>query len=650
VGVLQIFTNQVPITRDAIGLASTPNRDNALDASELLADGHAVVYIRVAEVIFGIDDAGVITGDAITGRHAIIDTTPPRMVAAAAPGGWYAGNDPPGVGLVDFLNAWPGYSYTTADAALTGFHPTYPAAGKQATMAAPYDDGLITQDVFVGSGAQIFFNPGSLSNMMPQEGLQIAVNVPFEDPLPLDAAGIEQVRVRAGFDPSGTQVTTGPSNTIAQWYFDTGSALFAAVEAECVYTTSGSNIGFNPVMPSDLTYDYNNANTEGRWTFGPVDAVSGLRTGLPWDRAPAHASVRFRAVDRAGNATEIEKMLEPLQLWWLIQARTRISPNHEGQTVASPTFNFRLDRVLAPQNLELATLTDLAPQFAYRFYTSATINGPYAPVTGWVWTFDNTISLTTIFNQAQLAALSGQWVLLVVLGADEAGNVEPWPYQDLVGNVETPQVAQGRTSGLNWQRFRLGLGGFDTAIDPTFWHDIRPPNGSQDLNETSFGSQTIIPSPTDLLAEQVAAGFRITLMNASGILANSKVVWSLVRGDGTVAALGVGVQTSPGTVQVVLPTVNGLMPRGSTSYDLDERLEGHVDPTNLNVPRQPQYWTFRAQAFDDKDNNDAWDAGEDGDETPASVAFTVVPEATIESYMRNRESLDRQPVKVQEEQ
>lgn len=659
-----ILSNRIPFQLDSWTGGSTYyyTNTNAIDTvlvddgsgtvtlGDLIVDGHARVYLLVGDYLFGENDNDpLISGNARTGRHFIMDTFPPRMVAPA-PG--ISADDSfgtPNLGgpLAEIYNN--ALVYTTATAP-SGMHPTAPGptffqgAVPFPVLTPPIgnpasSDGLITENQFIGIGTQMFIDVGSIANGWPVEPLQIGIRPAFIDTQPVtDAGELFPARILAGFHPSNTVTTVGPSNGIAEWILG-GSALMAGVYAHCVYTTSGSN------PDTDISFplaDLDNLAVTTRWRFDDDDDMTVI-TGLDWDLAPAHTSIRFRPLDRAGNKIELDEMLEPLQVWWMIDVNTRIAPNREGQTITRGTkFDWRLDRFIEPQ---IPALWTPLPLFTWRLYWGDNFDGPFVPAPGawgaWdAWSTEKVWSDMLTSNED----FGGRWLLLVVLGTDEAGNVEPFPLELLGPSAAGFEYLEPQSppQSANWQRFNIGVGTLDTSISPTFWHESRADIPDSPLlpdaaGETSFGTQTVVPSPGDVNNFYAKGAFRVTMTTQAPAVA--KVGWVLLRGDGSevysyLTAPPGSVTVSPGSWTVYLPAV----------WDLVDRLE------DTTLPRQPRYYVFRAWTYLDGNNNAIWDDAELADETPASVAFTVVPESSIENYRRNRESIDRQPVKIQEEQ
>ncbi|MBI4557401.1 MAG: hypothetical protein HY706_07455, partial [Candidatus Hydrogenedentes bacterium] len=347
------------------------------------------------------------------------------------------------------------------------------------------------------------------------------------------------------------------------------------------------------------------------------------------------------AQDRAGNVTQDSMLLDPLHLWWLLDVRTRITPNREGQTVEFPQFTWDLGRTFAPP-----ATGQPKPIFTYRLWSADNYDGPYTPLAtlpNWApWSSQNVLGYDSFFVALNIINdFAGKWLLLVVAGGDEAGNMEPWPINDLaLGAGDQVMVNAGATSGTNWQRFMVSsTQAPDTVVAPMFWHnnlgapvgdttpnpdefieDIAPTN----FGELRFGAAKIIPLPPLALNQRVEAQFQIDLLgNFTG---TAQVHWELLR-DGSRILEGI---TGPavGTVSLTLP--------GQANF-----LFGDEPARRVAVN-----YVFRAWTEVDTDNDSIFEAR---DPTPANVYFTVVPDTDAGKYINPKNTLDAQPVKTKEE-
>jgi hypothetical protein len=651
-------------------------RDGSIEPSaiDLIADGHAVVYVEILGRLLGTgNDDSLITDQARVGRHVIIDTIAPRVFAPPAPGGFSAAN------LVRFFNA--AHDYTTlGTVGPSPFHPATapapPAGWLPATSPFKIDDGLIQKGDFVGPGASAFFNVGSLTNfdgtaLSNETHLLITVDVPFEDPTVEDSTGTPVLdpngnpRVVAGFpiDDAGVAVSDtvldvfaiDPATTYlpAWWVLDaTEQSLLAGLQSTLTYspaaTATNVNIGFDPADPTgEGTHDYGNREIAASWSFPDDGGAPGISVVRPLNNGGVmDLSVEFQVRDRAGNRLDPSFLLEPLNLVWLLDTGAILTPNVNGQSVPFPFFDVTLD---TPWNAHSASAADLnaAPRFLYRLYESTQQDGPYAPITAWTgWPAPSRLTLPPLPRN--------RWILIVALAADSAGNLEPWPDPNIDMEAPTFSAAFPFVPQDNWQRFRTGGDAIDTTIRYRFWHnDIVNYDNQYILGSgdgADFGTQTIIPTPPDINTLQVEGRFEFEATVDD--LTDVKILVYFYR-DGQfldVSTFGypdnVFAQLSPNDFEVVA------LPGSKMEPAADLRLEDTV------APRLPRRYTLQAWAFIDADNDNVWDppdpaAGFDGeiiDQTPASVTFTVVPETSAADFIRNRASTDRQPIKIQEEQ
>jgi hypothetical protein len=349
-------------------------------------------------------------------------------------------------------------------------------------------------------------------------------------------------------------------------------------------------------------------------------------------------SLTFSARDRAGNVTTTSPFrLDPVQLWWLAEARARIAPNWSGieATPEQVYFDFSMDRAYDP----LPTGGPL-PIYTFQVFASevagaAGKGGPYLPFGGayggWrPWT--NARRLTSLFFQEMLASdplFAERDYLIVAVGADEAGNVQGWPLELTVagGRVSIPGNA-----GANWQRFYLKGAGtaLDTTISARFWHNrLDPLNDRFDGGtEVDLGSANILPYPADDLIHRLEVTFDVAGIfppEAAGdlyvVLELEDVVLGQLLQPLTLGPLG------RSTVRITFPyffnATNSLTP---------ERIFGRPD--------QVKEYVFRAAA----QLRDASGAVIGSDPTPAVFRFRVVP-GSVQDYLEDFTDPQAQPIR-----
>ena len=212
-------------------------------------------------------------------------------------------------------------------------------------------------------------------------------------------------------------------------------------------------------------------------------------------------------------------------------------------------------------------------------------------------------------------------MLLVVIAADEAGNVEQWPLSDL-GDIslgDSPiSVASNAGSNGNWRRWYVAPAEqvIETEVRPNFWHDKnnQPTIEVIDFGENVLGNIEIVPlsARTD---EFVSVIFRIDVVPDPSIAVNSVSVQYVLEREG----------------QAVGSITEDLLP-GVSTLSVPFRGLGDV------VTRRPVHYVFRAtgQVIDTSGRIIV-------DSTPANFKFVVVDD--VAEYIENRRSGDQQPIK-----
>jgi hypothetical protein len=430
---------------------------------------------------------------------------------------------------------------------------------------------------------------------------------------------------------------------------------------------------------------------QGTFMIGdPSDATTGVWLAEAGQRTLL--SVVFRAVDRAGDnfqlcsgtvprgklftrddtsitefyAPDQQPEMGPLNLWWLRTTATRLTSTiPPSGDIRAPAFSWQNTGVPDPAAIIDPFDQGVERRYSYGIYRYDTAlggqrtrdeqrDGPYSLIGSWSgWT--NLSSLTPNEVQQIIAsdggATEGVWFLLVVMSADEAGNIELWPETQLqtpsgLGPQTIGSIFESGVEERNWARWFVPPSGeaVDTRVEPFFWHDggsVPTPFAGDRIdgfNEPTFGDAEVIPLPSParfspssgVLLERVSARFRITLIADS---LNINVQWELVRnGESLYTVVGgseIGEDPSDGTVGVVLPLA------------LD------VDASNTlaylgSAFRQPTYYTLRARTFIDANVNGALDSGEIYDASPATVQFVVVD--NVAHFIQNRKAEDTQPI------
>ncbi|HIJ64955.1 MAG TPA: hypothetical protein HPP77_03310 [Candidatus Hydrogenedentes bacterium] len=659
-------------------LADNGDWNQPTSLPEEILDGHAMVVVHKPDrTPFGPLEM-TIGAQAIEGRHFLIDTEPPRLkLLPLGSNPDYFMVDPPvayGLAVARDYGVYLDLAYVIEDVNHIypflypggAFQPNYPQfdSGEPAPMAGVISYAEPTRNAY------IFFNTGSRSNNLPPQRLLLGVHAEFEDGHefpqgidPMDLAGPAVDRPPAGFTSTPVpllgpprEVLTGPYP--AHWYPSPAMNYPTFTAANAVFTTGGNDITYPwPGADEILAKD----EILSDWTFYEGDAGGepilplnpGISMLLP-GTSDFHLPVQFRGIDRAGNVSNDN--VGTLHIWWLLDTGARLWPNLEGKEVRMPAFTWELER---PALVEMDSPP--LPIFTYRMYASDAYAGDLDPGDGllkyWYvddpgvaprlynwsdWDTTTRLDYETDFENTGLTELyGGKWILLVLIGADEAGNVEPWP-AGLILNGDG-SVTVNASSGANWQRFKLlGAGEeVDTTLTATFWHNASPYNNTIDTGEESFGAATIVPFPEDPNV-RVEVKFRIGLLLPEGVNfsdpgVDPRVEWALYE-NATLLDSAV-INTLQTTVTIQLPEDSAAVALlGDDNPDPDQR--------------EPVTYVFNAKTIADINT----DGTDEKDATPASYQFVVVPAAHagdygtgdtggVGAFVDPKDSPDSQPVK-----
>ncbi|MCC6695226.1 MAG: IPT/TIG domain-containing protein [Candidatus Hydrogenedentes bacterium] len=663
------------IVRDADG-SGTPT------LGDIIADGHAAIYLEDDDVapgrIFGYDpvdltDGGFILPDsqAVYGRHFLIDTVPPRVFVEVYTGGQAVAAD-----LIassdDTINAMDADPATHPFPALpTGITADLPNGWTPSTFDVPSSYyGALTIPPLAGvDGVKVFFNNGSVAS-------NAAASPPGTDLTYTAAVRYIDRPIKIGHDPMGpdlegtatdTDRFTGlnnrqvagflfdevePDNLEAgagRWQFSTGADLLAAQPAPVTvaYATvaSGANPNagvFDPnLIPGDGDYvpdpdtpnpNVGNDELQAQWTVGPLD----------WDLAndnTFHLAGEPHAVDLAGNMTDdiADYLTDPLHIWWIINTQSRLVPDREGQSTNRPNFTMQLDRNFDPQ-----AEGGPVPLYTYRVYTSAVYAGVYNPVIAWTdWS-----PVTSIDDIQNIPGILGQWVLVICQAADEAGNVEPWAFDPVIvppdGPIDLTDPLRDELARAlpNWMRFfYTDRDSPNTRVTHTIWYDVDG-DGEIDPNEPNLGAARLAPLPGDINIP-VRVEFLVSTVRPAGTSATINVQWEFVD-DGVLGDTDFGGYFGDFASDADVKRIVASFPTG---------IVGAKDPYLGDVPdrQRPITYVFRASAYEDVVDDDSFvpTDGEQIDQTPANVYFTVVPTG-VANFIREPAGEDDQPIKEQE--
>ncbi|HOF41727.1 MAG TPA: IPT/TIG domain-containing protein, partial [Candidatus Hydrogenedentes bacterium] len=570
---------------------------------DYLNDGHAAIVVPVlapAGLVYlgdtphDLTDGGIIVEQAILGRHFLIDTVPPRprlTVAPARP-----------VNLMT-LNNVPGL-YAAQGVTLPGpGHPYGPVTGlwrpltEPSPPGGPYDqllDGIPTVLPVppLRGGTQAFFNVGSISNGYIPENLNITIGfgdvlqanpdytLAFIDEPPKDAVtgdfiqgnpedrdyySNEHTREASGFPltPSGPVVQTDHTLPPTVALFSDSTYVPATGELRYEYRVSSQlppydpgntpglvvpNLGYNRHAPNDAYVDQENNVVASRWTFTD-GAMSGINFGKVASGTALHMGMQFVGEDRAGNVTGLTlnegDALDPLHVWWMTRVQTALLPNLDGEEVGVLPFSWHIDRATAlePEAQDL----EARPRFIYRLWFSDGFSDIYTPMNPpydvWsAWTHETRLAdaAPNLADTLRRNGYGDKWILMVVLGADEAGNYELWPSADLTLSGAQEVEAIDRTR-KNWMRFKLSSGELDTTVVHELWHNGDTPGSYETLRvadgDINFGAAATVTRPDPSTTLRVEALFRIGVVLPASLEGKDIAVrWSLRRENFAVAS------------------------------------------------------------------------------------------------------------------
>jgi hypothetical protein len=261
----------------------------------------------------------------------------------------------------------------------------------------------------------------------------------------------------------------------------------------------------------------------------------------------------------------------------------------------------------------------------------------YEPVTDWLpWSQDASVRPAFFKEQVGDDVLKDRWVLVVVSAMDEAGNVAPWPGDELGNDTENVIVQSGcygALQGRTWKRFFAP--GTSSVIDTTLAVDFRYDNPDTDL-----GPATIIAYPAD--ANRKILGYfdvsPVTGELISGAISDVFIVAELEQEGQVVFRIGVPAW-GQSTVRVTLPTDAQTPP--TNRVDLTQINQTEIVPGasfSLGSPTAVVNYVFRASTVVVYNNGYILT-----DTSPANFGFKVVPKS-IEQYLKS--SGGEQPVKV----
>ena len=448
----------------------------------------------------------------------------------------------------------------------------------------------------LGAGnAHVFFNPDSANVYeTPTDGLTFTISAAFVDLPPRGADGNLRPIETSGFR------TSEPLNS-ATSLLTQSQVLFNRIQDEDGRTITGRA----RLVNKGSTANIDQAGVVTQATLTRVTesdlAAQWLVQTPPWTTLDSNwrLAVSFEPTDLASNTRELG---EPMNIWWLTYTRARLLSPPSGQEISAPEFTWDLDRQGAvPSNAD--------PCFPIATFRLWQLNPgvQWEAVTGWSpWTKERVLgSFTRMDTQGSLLGdlldapgLAGKTLMISVVGADEAGNVQaPWPLTDTLPSeilLDNAGIAYGI-----WRNVGVLGRALDTQVQARFWlNRTDPPNRIRDTGEIDYGSSTRIPLPPEG-NQRIEAAFDITMITPDIYGPNDvQAQWELYE-DQRLLDQGTIPSTDFYTVRLVIP------------YDSDRIL---MLGDNKNRQRDVEYrFVARTQIRNDGIS----------DTTPASVQFTV---------------------------
>jgi len=296
-----------------------------------------------------------------------------------------------------------------------------------------------------------------------------------------------------------------------------------------------------PIPVGDMLH---NASLVVTYTSGTAMNVTHKQVDAAWSFSGVRyyvnenswtVKMRSVATDLAGNqATSRE-----VSLYWLTRAQALMEQKYQGREIATPDFSWNINNS-APADIVTGTAPVSAsyPLVRYKVWRAANPDEPlgaYEPMMDWSpWLpYGTSINVFTpadatstllgdVINAAVQSAVGGPGsrvlLMITVLGADQAGNIQPTGAWDVSLNSSQPSVQYGDipiTVARDWWTVVGAVGTLDTQLEVQIWHETSndyPP--TRDDNERYFGASARVPLPAkkgegEEEGERVVAEFTI---------------------------------------------------------------------------------------------------------------------------------------------
>ncbi|NLV40143.1 MAG: hypothetical protein GXY15_02805 [Candidatus Hydrogenedentes bacterium] len=437
-------------------------------------------------------------------------------------------------------------------------------------------------------------------------------------------------------------------------------------------TTSG--------FESDTGTDFTEQGDGRAWLEGPLGPTDSGTTTVTLSTDPAAAvkrlTARFEAVtsqsvpdpwrfegkpaarDRAGNEITAPN---PLVLWWMWRAQAEITNGPRDTQTLSPRFDWKLRRnIKGPDAADVAPIVPYVKAKLWRGADAAADREistmQWVPVTGWSGWISGPITPETDMGGSPLSVLLqanqndpdptvSRTLMLTVVGADEAGNIQPAGLADSAAVT----VADLTASCISYTWWYNGQSQENVSVDTearvTLSEWRRNTANNTDSETRPYGSVTRVPLPPkgvpplyDYLKLRAALTARLpetirrAVINGETNVAQAWIKWTLYE-DGNPVANNTAV-VGPGVdfVDIILP-VSPATPTGLVFGDMkDRKREKRYVLTAQTVLKTYSY----------SPDGTAFPARVISDPTPASVSFTVYPKE-VDDNLR-----DERPTRIYE--
>ena len=631
-----IYWGRVPEINDPI-LGEANGKTYIADSDQ----AQLVLRLAGGEVLDVLDDNTYILGQAIPGHKGIvIDTIPPVVDL-----NFYS----PAT-----LVRWNG----SLEAATTGGNASFAARGPflppeafpygaiisgWPQMTAPVETHAVFAP-YVSPPAEppkFIYNIGSVANgyYTGNDWLFLTITATFIDPdvytakqLPADGF----TRMPSGFNSVALGTETGaPAN-----YFS-DACLAQGIPAAWVL----EDVNQTPLADPAAVVQFSCDASGGTGMTATWDvAIPVVGTGGPLrDRLDLLGD--FIAQDKAGNypaVTAIDRtVVPPLQITWLSGSDTQVAFRTR-MYGAWPEVAWSLNDT----RLHINRLNEANPRPIYsyniwgaRSYGQYNSDPLYEQLTGWSeWTDENVLSASFFdqnINDNFGSPITDRWLILVVAGCDEAGNVTPWDgYQWPFGSEPQSLVLNGdgsltlmnfeKTTGRNWIRFYIP--GKTTQIDTILYANLYYVDDSGARRDLGPAPIVSYPPPgVGLFAE----------FNAR-LLVNDPELWNGLHTVGlkfSAQQNGVVIFRTPGFAYLESPGMDMV----AFQLPYPDPASGEPLPPQLGDASNVMTYTVSAAAVADIATEYPLE-----DQTPATFSFKVVP-GSVDEYLRSAGG--QQPVK-----